>query len=694
MQLEGPNTQSGGDSFKKFLAKQAKREALRRSQDYLNDKFASKEPSNNEAAFNFADNPEDKPLGQAFKDNLKKRAKQEALRRSQEYLNKKIPSDDENGQPRFNFANNADSRPLSEIFKEQAKKAAMKELKNRGSKIFEDAKAKNPRLGQLQEALYDPENDDPEKRFAGIKGTNKEKAKKLAEEILKEEGKKKLKGRIKKELEDYLKKEGKRTAGEEVEHLANKGLKMGVRQASQGTLKAGARGLVGAGAEGTAEAAAAGAAKVGATVAADVALEGVEAVGAAGNAALPVISEILAQLIVIAISLGISDAIDGAECLFKRDFEKMLFFWTRAATKIMVFVLFMVLLIICFALLPIIGVLIPLVLIHIYWGLGAVPFLKEMAIMQGLVWWEKLLIVALDVGALYAIGITVIVGLFIWCNFGAVTGTGLAGFAGSVIGGAIDSATTSQGSYCSAFQGGGSGSGNGAPGSGSPGSESGDETVGTFTPQSGKACTYSTTNLCKGVVGGNCFNAGIVNRVQTDWGPVIRRQLQQYGNIPGVANSEAFIKAIMTQESGGDPLLRSPTGCAGIMQFCDATAATYAPLCDGPSRPSDDWLKANPEKSICMAIKYAQSIAKGDCGKPRVEVRNIAAGYNRGPGYCRPADGKYTSCTGNGCDGTPVKSWECSWTDAGHNSCNEYVVEGQKYAQYVFGCYTKLNTGN
>lgn len=460
MLLDQSNNQSGGDAFKKYLAEQAKREALKRSQDYLNDKF-----SESGADFDFAYKAGDKSVKDIFKGVVKKKAKQEALKRSQNYLNEKLPSGTEEEDPRFNFADNPDDRPLKEIFKNNAKKAAKDELKKQGSKLFDRAKEKYPGLGQVADSVYDPENDDESKRFAGIKGTNKEKMKEDLQDYLKKEGREKLQKRIKKGLEEYLKQGGKRTATEEAEHLANTGLKQGVKYGSKKALKSAAKEGVEDVAKIGTKAVVKGGAKLGTTAAVDTGLEaGTEILGAAGAVETFGISEILAQLIVIAISLGISDAIDGAECLLKKDYKEAMHFFVRAGTKIGVFVLFIVSAILFGALLPLIGVVIPLIAIHIYWGLGSVPFLKEMAIMQGLVWWEKIIIVAIDLVLLFYISMAVFVGLYIYCNIGAITGGGAGatvglGGVGSTIGGIIDSATTEKGSYCQVFQGASSSSG-------------------------------------------------------------------------------------------------------------------------------------------------------------------------------------------------------------------------------------------
>jgi hypothetical protein len=494
---------------------------------------------------------------------------------------------------------------------------------------------------------------------------------------------------MKQKARDYMKKEGKQEIKKVISDRIGGGVKKGVKEGAEGLAKKGVEEAAELGTKAVVK----GGAKLGTDVVVAGGLEaGAETLGAAGFAGGPLglVTEILAQFVVIAISLGISDAIDGTLALSKGHIKEATHLLMRAGTKVALFIVFVVVFIISIAVLPLVGAIIPLVLIHLYWAGSAIPFVKEMAIMQGLVWWEKLLIVATDVALLFALAITVVVGLFYICTTSTLTKVVTGGPVGAVIGIAGQNS-----SYCEAFKSitGGLNSPS-SPGGSSPGSESGDETIGAFTAPGG-SCKFSNVNLCKGIIGGNCSNAGVVNRVQNEWGAKVREQLQQHGSIPGVANSEAFIKAIMVNESGGDPTAESPTGAAGLMQFTTGAANTYGPQCSSSYNSSKEWRKSHPVEQICMSIKYFQSIASGQCGKPRVEVRNLAAGYNRGPGYCRLADGTYTSCSNEtGCDGTPVKSWECLWTDAGHSSCNKYVEEGQKYAQYVFGCYTKFNSGN
>lgn len=497
---------------------------------------------------------------------------------------------------------------------------------------------------------------------------------------------------LKKQARDYMKKEGK----EEIKNYLNNRFKGEVKQGVKEGVEKGTKSVVKAGVkEGTEQVV-----KQGVKIGTDAVVEGgievlVEGAGAAGFAGGPLglLTELLAQLIVIAISLGISDAIDGTIELAKGHPKQALHYFIRAATKILVFVLFLLGALICGTIIPTIGLAIPLVAVNVYWAAGSIPFVKELAIMQGLVWWEKIAIVIMDFIVIEASILAIFVGLYLYCNPAAAVGSAVGGPLGGVIGGVIDSATTSSDSFCNAFNnpGGGGGDFGGGGAGGSVGSVSGDETVGTFTPPGG-SCKFSGVNLCQGKLAGNCTNASVIAKVN-GWSTQVDAAVSRYGPIPGVANTSAFIKAIMTNESGGDQNAQSGTGAAGLMQFLVGTANSYGPQCSSNYQGSIAWLKAHPEESICMSIKYFQSMAKGDCGKPRVEVRNLAAGYNRGPGYCQTS-GRYNHCSGEtGCDGSPVKGWECLWDDAGHSQCSTYVIEGQKYAPMVFACYVKFNSG-
>ena len=81
-----------------------------------------------------------------------------------------------------------------------------------------------------------------------------------------------------------------------------------------------------------------------------------------------------------------------------------------------------------------------------------------------------------------------------------------------------------------------------------------------------------------------------------------------------------------------------------------------------------------------MTAKYLNAIAGTSCGS---DVRNIAAGYNAGPGRCAPS----ASCAGDtSCSGATVKQWECLYDDAAHQVCNFGFIETRNYATRVLYC--------
>lgn len=250
---------------------------------------------------------------------------------------------------------------------------------------------------------------------------------------------------MKKKARDYMKKEGKQEIKKYINDSLGSGVKKGVKQGAENLAKKGAQEVAKAGTKAVVK----GGTKVGVTAGVEA---GVEIAGAAGNFALPVISEILAQLIVIAISLGISDAIDGSIEWVSGHPVKAMHLFIRAATKIVVFVVFVVLAILFFGLFNIFGLAIPLILVHLYWAMGSIPFVKEMAIAQGLVWWEKIVIVLLDLLVIYFVVMATFIALYIYCNPAFIAGSMTVPVVGGTVGGWIDQATTSSDSFCKDFQ--------------------------------------------------------------------------------------------------------------------------------------------------------------------------------------------------------------------------------------------------
>ncbi|MFC2135449.1 lytic transglycosylase domain-containing protein [Bacteroidota bacterium] len=103
----------------------------------------------------------------------------------------------------------------------------------------------------------------------------------------------------------------------------------------------------------------------------------------------------------------------------------------------------------------------------------------------------------------------------------------------------------------------------------------------------------------------------------------VKENVNQYNELIFEASTEfkiepAILKAVITQESAGDKNAISPTGCAGIMQFCTSTAEKYFSQADILNLKS---LSACAEKASCTPSDYA--------GDPRFNPEKaIPAGAN------------------------------------------------------------------
>lgn len=497
---------------------------------------------------------------------------------------------------------------------------------------------------------------------------NREELKKQAKDYIKKEGKDEIKKAIQNRLEGGLKKGVKKGAKEGAEKLA--------KTATKDVVKAGTKAAVRGGV------------KAGATVGTEAVVEAAGAAGIVGGPAV-IISEILAQLIVIAISLGISDAIDSAIAFATGHPAKGLFLAIRAATKIIVFVLWLLLAIICSAIIPIpmVGLGISLIPITLYWIAGSIPFLKELPFMQGLVWWKKIIIAVMDIYFIFAAIMVMVVSIYVWCNIGFLGGSVVGGPIGGAIGGMIDNATTEKGSYCSAFQnltGGGDFGGGGAGGSVDG---DGDVTAPGYTPTP-DACGGDPSKLCKANFPNDRCKPEVVNRCNSpEYTAVFQSGLNMYRqnggtDIPGI-NMLVLVKSVAAVERGCTKVgACSPAGACGIVQFMPATARQYAPKCGAQVGSWPSWANENPEILACMAAFYFKDLAGTSmCGSPTVQVRNIAAGYNAGQGNC----GRSTNsgCQVSSCDGSsPLRKWECK---CGRNP--DAYNETAFYGPAVAGCY-------
>jgi hypothetical protein len=152
------------------------------------------------------------------------------------------------------------------------------------------------------------------------------------------------------------------------------------------------------------------------------------------------------------------------------------------------------------------------------------------------------------------------------------------------------------------------------------------------------------------------------------------------------AASVNLLKAIIIQESSCGQNLYGPATkygqACGPTQLLVSTANTYRSSCGVTEPVTCGWLanEANWSKAVCITAKYLNVIAGSTCGS---DVRNIAAGYNAGPGRCSPS----TSCGGDtSCSGYSVRQWECLYDDTKHQVCNGGFIETRNYATKVLYC--------
>jgi hypothetical protein len=190
---------------------------------------------------------------------------------------------------------------------------------------------------------------------------------------------------------------------------------------------------------------------------------------------------------------------------------------------------------------------------------------------------------------------------------------------------------------------------------------------------SGVKCDQSGRNLCEGKVR-QCTN------------PTCAQFAGMASRYAGGAVSAELIKAIIIQESSCGQSLTGIVTSSGVAcgptQFLPATANKFSTRCGGPPTVTCGWLsnKANWDKAVCMTAEYLRTIAASSCG---TQVRNMAAGYNAGPGRCTPS----SNCAGSrSCSNEPIKQWECLYDDNAHTQCNGGFIETRNYATSVLYC--------
>jgi hypothetical protein len=115
--------------------------------------------------------------------------------------------------------------------------------------------------------------------------------------------------------------------------------------------------------------------------------------------------------------------------------------------------------------------------------------------------------------------------------------------------------------------------------------------------------------------GGNHF---VENERITPWLPLIEEKAVQHGLDP------ALVAAVVTQESGGDPMAVSPVGAMGLMQLMPETAKEL-----GVEDPFD------PEQNVEGGSKYLDDLLRQFEGNLVFAV----AAYNAGPGAVRKYEG-------------------------------------------------------
>ncbi|OGN16914.1 MAG: hypothetical protein A3C88_00510 [Candidatus Yanofskybacteria bacterium RIFCSPHIGHO2_02_FULL_50_12] len=191
-------------------------------------------------------------------------------------------------------------------------------------------------------------------------------------------------------------------------------------------------------------------------------------------------------------------------------------------------------------------------------------------------------------------------------------------------------------------------------------------------PGSGMQCRFSGVNLCQAAQM-TCSNSSCAQYVSS-----IGIHASRFGVEPNL------VKAIMMKESS----CRAQAGNAGgnswgLMALQPATANQYRQFCGVNQPVNSAWLTnpQNSDKVICIGTKYLSAIKGGVCGS---EIRNIAAGYNGGPGACRAS----VSCSNEtSCSSMATRKWECLYDNPQKTRCNTGYDETRDYAPKVLYCY-------
>jgi hypothetical protein len=311
--------------------------------------------------------------------------------------------------------------------------------------------------------------------------------------------------------------------------------------------------------------------------------------------------------------------------------------------------------------------------------------------------WIKMLITGV-LNAIYLIGIALWIALFfvVLCNLPGAQWISTAGNITSYVPGATyfvpgleKFQALSQICAKLSLNAGGGGGGLFGGGGGSVDGD-GDVTDPNYVPAN-DACGGDPSGLCKATYPNNRCTPAVVSRCNSpEYETYFNQGLDLYHSrggkdIPG-ADMKALLKAVASAERGCTAVgvcSRDKNGnivACGMMQFIRSTAQLYAASRCGANVgiPFDAWANGTPSIQVCMAAAHLYDNYKNQCGS---QIRNIAAGYNAGPGNCERNTNP--GCSVSSCDGTsPLRKWECS--------CNRSAANYKQttdYARFVSGCY-------
>lgn len=210
--------------------------------------------------------------------------------------------------------------------------------------------------------------------------------------------------------------------------IKNEALKKGFEKGFQkGTKKIAKKGVEKAVEVGAKKASGA-AVKTGARAAVDVA-------GAATGFETFGLGFLLAFLLNIAISLGVSDCVDALFELKKGEYKQALFLVHRACAKVGVFIYLLIALLFMLGIASIFIAVPMLILLHIYYLAGQV--FKKVGLLQGLVWWELAILVVIDIIAfLILMAFIASIGYYL-CSTTGMSSGGVTGAVSGAIGSTV-----------------------------------------------------------------------------------------------------------------------------------------------------------------------------------------------------------------------------------------------------------------